>query len=112
MVIEDPLPKQKKKRANSTAPTPAKADEKQENARRILRAAKRKPPAPVKVTPGSKSATTEYLFMADDASPRKAAVKRMADAGAKVPSVKRPRRVVLAWKIPYATTKTEIWKPR
>ena len=43
VVIEDPLPKQKKKRANSAAPTPAKADDKQENARKNLRAVKRKP---------------------------------------------------------------------
>ena len=58
-----------------------------------MRAAKRKPPAPVKVTPGGKS-KTEYLFMGEDASPREAAVKRMAAGGAKVPSVKRPRRMV------------------
>ena len=36
---------------------------------------------------------TELFFMGEDASPHTRNMKRLAEGGAKVPSIKRPRRI-------------------
>ena len=61
-----------------------------EDARKIVRTLRRKPPAPVKVTPGGRSAA--YVFFGEDSYTHQAAVKRMAAAGAKAPSLKSSKK--------------------
>ena len=61
----------------------------EEDAQDIIRAIKKA--ARVKTKPVPKD--TEVFFMGEDAPPRTRNIKRLADAGAKVPpSAKRPRR--------------------
>ena len=82
-IQEMPIPKPKKK-ARRIAPS-----EQEDNAKDILRSVKKA--ATVKRMPIPKD--TEVFFMGEDTSPRARNIKRLAEGGAKVPVIKRRKRI-------------------
>ena len=81
-IQETPIPKPKRKA--KSAPS-----EQEDNAKDILRTVKKA--ATVKRMPIPKD--TEVFFMGEDASPRARNIKRLAEGGAKVPAIKRRKRI-------------------
>ena len=84
IIQEKPLPRAQNKARN----TP----EKEENTKDMMRAIRRAARVKIKPIP----AGTPVVYFGEEASPRKDAVKRLAEGGAKVPRVKRSRRTRVA----------------
>ena len=80
-IQETPLPKAQMKAIQDIP-------EKEENAKDVLRTIRKAARVKVKPIP----AGTQHFYFGEQASPRQAAVKRLAEGGAKVPRAKRSRR--------------------
>ena len=84
-IQETPLPKAQMKAIQNIP-------EKEENAKDVLRTVRKAARVKRKPIP----AGTPVVYFGEEASPRKDAVKRLAEGGAKVPRVKRSRRTRVA----------------